>query len=113
MWSYKAGLSDDGNYPRWNCPCAHVPGPDPPPFVGDHYYCESGDTGRYRCSEYYSSDVLWDGNQCDGSNNNCCTNSDIPWYFRQLARSVEGSDLEVRICHSENGTQEDTILERL
>ena len=37
--------SDDGNYPDYNCPCAATPGPDPPAFVGDYYYCESGDTG--------------------------------------------------------------------
>lgn len=33
VWTYAAGLSDDYNYPKWNCPCAHYPGPDPPAFV--------------------------------------------------------------------------------
>jgi len=113
VWTYATGLSDNGDYPRYNCPCAHISGPDPPSFVGDHYYCESGVIGSYSCSEYYSSDVLWDGKKCHGSNNNCCTNTDLPWFFRQFARPVEGSDLEVRNCHSENGSNEDIVLERL
>ena len=45
VWTYAVGLSDDYNYPCCNCPCAKHPGPDPPPFVGSHYYCESGNTG--------------------------------------------------------------------
>jgi len=113
VWTYVTGLSDDGDYSRYNCPCAHIPGPNPPSFVGDHYYCESGNSGSYSCSEYYSSDVLWDGEKCHGSNNNCCTNPDLPWFFRQLARPVEGSDLEVRNCRSESGSNEDIVLEQL
>ena len=65
------------------------------------------------CSAYYSSDVLWAGKQCDGSNNNCCTNPDLPWCFRQFARPIKGSDLEVRNCHSEKECDEDTVLESL
>jgi hypothetical protein len=44
VWTYAVGLSDDYNYPTYNCPCAKVPGPAPPSFVSDHFYCESGDT---------------------------------------------------------------------
>lgn len=113
VWTYATGLSDDGNYPKYNCPCAHIPGPDPPSFVGDHFYCESGDTGGHSCLQYYSLDALWDGKQCEGSNDNCCTNPDLPWFFRQLARSVNASDLEVRICNSESTSEEDTLLEHL
>ena len=46
VWTYATGFSDDGNFPEYNCPCAAVPGIDPPAFVGHHYYCESGDTGE-------------------------------------------------------------------
>ena len=45
VWTYAVGLSDDFNYPAWNCPCATYPGPSPPAFVGNDYYCESGDVG--------------------------------------------------------------------
>ena len=75
-WTYAAGFSDDGNY---NCPYAHTPGPDPPSFVGERCYCESGNTGIYDVC--YSGDVLWDGKQCVGHNNNCCISPDMPWFF--------------------------------
>ena len=45
MWTNAVGPSDDYNSPQSNCPCAHIPGPEPPLFVGEHYYCESGVTG--------------------------------------------------------------------
>ena len=61
VWTYATGLSDDYSYPEHNCPCAATPGPDPPAFVCNHYYCESGNTGPYSVDEHYTSDMLWDG----------------------------------------------------
>ena len=43
--TYAVGPSDDYNYPLSNYPCAHIPGPEPPSFVGEYYYCESSATG--------------------------------------------------------------------
>ena len=34
VWTYAAGLSDDYDYK------ATIPGPSPPAFVGNDYYCE-------------------------------------------------------------------------
>ena len=53
-------MSDDGpsNYGDYNCPCAAPPGHPPPAFVGDHYYCESGNTEAYDHAAYFTSDVL-------------------------------------------------------
>ena len=34
-----------------NRPYAAAPGKAPPSFVGDHYYCKSGNTGGYDLSE--------------------------------------------------------------
>ena len=47
VWTYAVGLSDDYNYLQFNCPCAKTPGQDPPTFVGNYYYCESGSTGIF------------------------------------------------------------------
>ena len=113
VWTYAAGLSDDYNYPVHNCPCADTPGPDPPAFVGDHYYCESGVTGTFDNTVYYSSDVLWDGYGCVGKQNNCCTNPDMPWFFRQFARNMHGESLEARICHLEEFSNEDVLVQKL
>ena len=59
IWTYAVGLSDDNNYNgNYNCPCAKYPGPAPPSFVGDHYYCESGNTGKHEYTFY--NDTLWE-----------------------------------------------------
>ena len=29
IWTYAVGISDDYNYPSYNCPCAKHPGPVP------------------------------------------------------------------------------------
>ena len=71
VWTYAVGLSDDYDYKHGNCPCATIPGPSPPTFVGNNYYCESGDVGAQEAIPYYLSDPLWDGSGC-GSNNSCC-----------------------------------------
>ena len=112
MWTYAIGLSDDYDYPGFNCPCAATPGPDPPAFVGHHYYCESGDTGTYTRGGWYTSDVLWDGYGCHHANNNCCTNPDMPWFFRQFSRSMHDY-LEARICTREVFNDEDTLVESI
>ena len=88
MWTYVVGGSDDYNYPDYNCPCAATLGPDPPAFVGNHYYCESGDTGTGNHSAYFTADPLWDGDGCYHTNNNCCTNPDMPWFFRQFSSVI-------------------------
>ena len=112
VWTYAIGLSDDYNYPDYNCPCAATPGPDPPAFVGDHYYCESGNTGTYIATEYHTSDMLWDGYGCYHYNNNCCTNPDMPWFFRQFLQPMHDY-LEARICNRDSFSSEDTLVESI
>ena len=113
VWTYAAGLSDDYNYPDFNCPCAAIPGPDPPAFVSNHYYCESGDTGTWEHGElYYISDPLWDGDGCHHVKNKCCTNPDMPWFFRQFI-SNKHDHLEARICKAGSFYDEDTLVESI
>ena len=111
VWTYAVGLSDDHNYPDYNCPCASVPGPSPPAFVGNNYYCESGDVGAYDLNSYYLSDPLWDGNGC-GSSNGCCTQIGMPWFYRKLPVPV-ANDFEVCICKDEGRANEDIAIEKL
>ena len=112
VWTYAAGISDDGNYPSWNCPCAATPGPDPPAFVSNHYYCESGNTGTYSSSYYHTSDPLWDGHGCLHIENNCCTNPDMPWFFRQFALPMNDY-LEARICHRDSFSHDESLVESI
>ena len=111
VWTYAVGLSDDydrdGNF---NCPCASNPGSPLPAFVGNHYYCESGDVGS-PAALYYLSDPLWDGIGC-GTGNECCAQIGMPWFYRKLPVSV-GEDFEVRICKDDVHQDEDIAVEML
>jgi len=112
VWTYAAGYSDDGNYLFNNCPCATTPGPDPPTFVGNHYYCESGNTGGASSGLHYTTDPLWDGSGCYHVNNNCCANPDGPWFFRQFALPMQAY-LEARICHRLSFFYHDALVESI
>ena len=111
VWTYAVGLSDDGNYATSNCPCATNPGPSPPAFVGNDYYCESGDVGSFERTPYYLSDPLWDGNGCS-STNGCCSQIGMPWFYKRLPQQIAG-DFEVRICKNQAHADEDIAIEKV
>jgi len=46
LTTYVAGYNDGIDFPGSVCPCAAFPGLAPPSFVGEHYYCESANTGE-------------------------------------------------------------------
>ena len=110
VWTYAAGLSDNDNRNGlYTCPCATYPGPNPPAFVGNDYYCESGDVGKANVNIYYLSDPLWDGSGCT-SGNSCCTQIGMPWFYRKLPVSV-AEDFEVRICKNDHHSDENVAVE--
>jgi len=106
IWTYAVGLTDSGNYPSNNCPCATINGPDTLTFVGSHYYCESG-AGSSWSYVYYLSDVLWDGVGCSAGNT-CCSDSNLPWFYHQLGQTTQDY-IEVRIC-TDTGFNSETLL---
>lgn len=112
VWTYVVGISDDHNYPTSNCPCAAVPGPAPYSFVGENYYCESGNNGTYTLHTYYTNDQLWDGAGCFHDNNNCCTDADLPWFYREFATS-QHDNIEVRICTDQDYRDEAVLVDKL
>lgn len=111
VWTYAAGLSDNGKYPCCNCPCAKYSGPLPPTFVQEHYYCESGNTENAIASTFYNNDILWDGKLCT-EYDNCCSQPGMPWFFRIFPKRVEG-DFEVRICTDQNYHDEGILVEAM
>ena len=69
IWSFVGGAYEDSVGP-FICPCSHQNGKQPPSFIGDNYYCESGNPNdTYQNEEVFSNDILWDGKQCEGT---CC-----------------------------------------
>ena len=109
IWTYATGLSDDANYPNWNCPCAVIPGRKPPSFVGNNYFCESGNVGIYEFNVWYLEDPLWDNAGCS-TNNSCCSNPNQPWFYHQLSKTTK-DNIEVRICIVGSGSTVVDILE--
>ena len=96
IWTFVAGYSKDDNYKyKENCPCTLYPGPSAPPFVGENYFCESGNTGRIEARQWYLGDPLWDSQGC-ASGSTCCDRGG-PWFTTTLSQEVR-DDIEVRMC---------------
>lgn len=111
VWTFASGLSDHVDYRSYNCPCATYPGSNPPAFVGNDYYCESGNSGVSNLNFYYMSDPLWDGSGCD-VRSGCCTEIGKPWFYKKLPLPIT-EDFEVRICKDQLHSNEDIAIEKL
>ena len=111
VWSYAVGFSKTHKINSINCPCAKYPGANPPIFVKDHYYCESGSNDNSAVNAFYGSDPLWDGRGCPAGDN-CCSTLGAPWFYRHFTEPEKGA-VEVRICHDEAYSNEATLLEQV
>ena len=111
IWTLASGLTDGAFNIRegWECPCVDpsIPGNIfPPSFVGNNYYCESGNPTDSipHLSTLYSTDPLWDGQQCEGE---CCSNGKSPPWFSVELPNPTTDDIEVRICSAEGSDDDD------
>ncbi len=100
IWTFAAGLFEGASSAqRFNCPCSNPGHPDnvlPPSFVGNNYYCESGNPANTIIGHHlYSADPLWDGQQCEGQ---CCSNGKSPPWFSVELPNPTTDGIEVRIC---------------
>ena len=117
IWTFAGGLAENNpsSYPRYSCPCADratalslVPS-----FVGNDYFCESGNPNSRYGYALHPNDPLWDGQGCGSSS--CCELSyppgvTPPWFCKQLPQATT-DDIEVRICVDQRIGTEDTPLE--
>ena len=110
IWTFAVGISKNTSYPSYNCPCAIYPGPSAPPFVGDNYFCESGNVGNFEHYQWYLDDPLWDSQGCPAGST--CCNRGGPWFSTSADQEVS-DDIEVRICSSEHSSADDIGLEKL
>ena len=110
IWTFAAGVTE-GRYiggPAPDCPCSRVGATQAPSYVGNNYYCESGNSAtRGILNHLYSSDALWDGQQCEGQ---CCSNGKSPPWFSVELPSTTTDAIEVRICGDESTSNEDTPI---
>ena len=108
LWSYAVGLAQSHLDRIDACPCASSLGAQPPSFVKNHYYCESGNVG-HAASQWFTNDPLWDGEGCP-YNNTCCDPPNLPWFYRRITTSTT-EDIEVRWCKDEPDANEDIGVE--
>ena len=94
IWSLTAGYSDPGDGSTYNCPCAAGSRYNPPYFVNDDHYCESGSHSTPSSGKWYMNNPLWDGRGCHSSSR-CCDNKRLPWFWRTLPENTD-SGMEVR-----------------
>ena len=105
VWTYAAGVTESSSdHSLANCPCSSNPGRGPPSFVGNNYYCESGNPTDDWVSQLYTSDKLWDGKQCEDTCCTCTGNDSPLWFKVQLS-------IEIRICGYEGTGNDDTPVE--
>ena len=73
-----------------------------PSWVGNDYFCDSGNPGfSFYNGITCSDDPLWDGQGCPSAST-CCQFNNPPWFCKQLQRAMTDS-IEVRLCGAEGG----------
>ena len=107
VWTYAIGVYQTAAV--FSCPCTGS-GKAPPSFVGNNYYCESGNSGSSWSNVLYSGNLLWDGKNCGNASASCCSNQNQPWFCNRLNTTIVG-DLEMRICTNEAANNEDVGLQ--
>ena len=114
IWTYAAGVTEGTlvYHARPDCPCARSGATPAPSYVGENYYCESGNpaTTFILNSHLYRDDPLWDGQQCEGQ---CCSGGKSPPWFKVDLTNPTSDDIEVRICGDESTSNEDTPIKLL
>ena len=108
VWSFIVGRRSDTRSSS-NCPCNNGPTVSVPGFIGDHYYCESGNNYSQDSQTMFYPDPLWDGKDCPSFESSCCVSRDLPW-FRRDYDALSASDLELRVCRSANRNDEDILI---
>jgi len=109
IWTFAARHTERTHHA--SCPCAG--GTAAPSYVGNDYFCESGNSLGRAAAVLYASDPLWDGEGC--ASPPCCDLTSppgvtAPWFCKQLPQATT-DDIEVCICADEPASLEDTQVE--
>ena len=117
IWTYACGgretVEGKDSLRPFICPCnSDSSGTSVPEWVGSDYYCESGlYSSQFYHDDLFSNDRLWDGQQCNGNEGQCCNNPKMPWFIKALNETTT-EDIELRMCGSEDpSNDEDTPLD--
>ena len=105
IWSYISGYQE--NHDTY-CPCGSTEGTviRASLFVGNDYYCESGNPYNNAQQTLYTEDILWDGSRCGSKEQSCCTRPGMPWFYKPLLYTTS-DPIELRVCGSEDTNSQD------
>ena len=93
-----------------SCPCSDgSTDASLPSFIGEDYFCESGNPNTTWPFILYKDDLLWDGEQCGGLEGPCCSTPCVPW-FHKVFPSYTGDDIELRVCSDQSTRADDTPI---
>ena len=102
IWTFASASYDyDPTYhTAYSCPCG-VPNNTNyfnaiPPYIGNDYFCETGDHPTLGPPQLLADDPLWDGQGC-GGNSTCCSFNNPPFFCKQLPQPTT-DDIELRMC---------------
>lgn len=93
-----------------SCPCTD-PGADiessfmHPFFIGDDYFCDTGNFGVRDNPTFFDGNPVWDGVGCMGDNV-CCEFNTPPWFCKEIPQPTT-DPLEIRICNQQMEVHED------
>ena len=85
------------------CPCNTGSTVSVQSFIGNNYFCESGNpSSSTSTNRLYTSDPLWDGQSCGSRESPCCSASGLPWFHRDYGSSPTTDFIELRVCGDAN-----------
>ena len=102
VWTLMAGYAE-ANTGSVSCPCNNGSRVRVVPFIGDNYFCESGNNASSYRSILYTADPLWDGEDCGSDEAPCCTAPGLPWFHRDYGTNTTTDYIELRVCADASG----------
>ena len=110
IWSLAVGYSESSTPGSSGaCPC-NIGGLDRvPDFVGNDYYCESGNPSDRAVYNFFP-DILWNGRNCPSKETPCCISHEMPYFHVNLGESST-NNIELRLCHDQPSSDEDVPIE--
>ena len=98
IWSFAVGSTQDQTSTPVNhrCPCDM--GGSPPSFVGEDYFCESGNTEVLPTgmATFFPGNLLWDGLGCIPFST-CCSRIGHPYFVKHLGTATT-DNIDLRTC---------------
>uniref|UniRef100_A0A1X7US41 Fibrinogen C-terminal domain-containing protein n=1 Tax=Amphimedon queenslandica TaxID=400682 RepID=A0A1X7US41_AMPQE len=109
VWTLMAGYTET-NANLNDCPCNNGSKVVVKSFIGENYFCESGNTASTPSHILYTSDPLRDGQGCDNLETSCCDATGIPWFHRDYKSNTTTDFIELRVCADYATSDEDSPL---